>query len=85
MKSLPKGNKIYRPEPHTLCRFASLEEIQAMEAERQKSFRETKHESHQESRAQELAASLFEGNLGKSQEQEMKEDPKKKKRFGVRR
>ena len=85
MKSLPKGNKIYRPEPHTLCRFASLEEIQAMEAERQKSLRETKHESHQESRAQELAASLFEGNLGKSQEQEMKEDPKKKKRVGVRR
>ena len=63
----------------------SLEEIQAMEAERQKSLRETKHESHQESRAQELAASLFEGNLGKSQEQEMKEDPKKKKRVGVRR
>ena len=85
MKSLPKGNKIHRPEPHTLCRFASLEEIQAMEAERQKSLRETKHESHQESRAQELAASLFEGNLGKSQEQEMKEDPKKKKRVGVRR
>ena len=85
MKSLPKGNKIHRPEPHTLCRFASLEEIQAMEAERQKHLRETKHESHQESRAQELAASLFEGNLGKSQEQEMKEDPKKKKRVGVRR
>ena len=85
MKSLPKGNKIHRPEPHTLCRFASLEEIQAMEAERQKSLRETKNESHQESRAQELAASLFEGNLGKSQEQEMKEDPKKKKRVGVRR
>lgn len=85
MKSLPKGNKIHRPEPHTLCRFASLEEIQAMEAERQKLLRETKHESHQESRAQELAASLFEGNLGKSQEQEMKEDPKKKKRVGVRR
>ena len=85
MKSLPKGNKIHRPEPHTLCRFASLEEIQAMEAERQKSLRETKHESHQESRVQELAASLFEGNLGKSQEQEMKEDPKKKRRVGVRR
>ena len=85
MKSLPKGNKIHRPEPHTLCRFASLEEIQAMEAERQKSLRETKNESHQESRAQELAASLFEGNLGKSQEQEMKEDPKKKRRVGVRR
>jgi hypothetical protein len=85
MKSLPKGNEIHRPEPHTLCRFASLEEIQAMEAERQKLLRETKHESHQESRAQELAASLFEGNLGKSQEQEMKEDPKKKKRVGVRR
>lgn len=85
MKSLPKGNEIHRPEPHTLCRFASLEEIQAMEAERQKSLRETKHESHQESRAQELAASLFEGNLGKSQEQEMKEDPKKKNRIGRRR
>ena len=85
MKSLPKGNKIHRPEPHTLCRFASLEEIQAMEAERQKLLRETKHESHQESKAQELAASLFEGNLGMSQEQEMKEDPKKKKRVGVRR
>lgn len=83
MKSLPKGNEIHRPEPHTLCRFASLEEIQAMQAERQKLLRETKHESHQESRAQELAASLFEGNLGKSQEQEMKEDPKKK--VGVRR
>ena len=85
MNRIPKDNKIQRQEPNTLCRFVSLEEIQAMEAERQKSLRETKHESHQESRAQELAASLFEGNLGKSQEQEMKEDPKKKKRVGVRR
>jgi hypothetical protein len=85
MNRIPKDNKIHRPEPHTLCRFASLEEIQAMEAERQELLRETKHESHQESRAQELAASLFEGNLGKSQEQEMKEDSKKKKRVGVRR
>lgn len=79
MKNLPRDNKIQREEPHTLYRFVSLEEIQAMEAERQKSLRETKHESHQEShqesRAQELAASLFEGNLGKSQEQEMKEYP----------
>ena len=85
MNRIPKDNKIQRQAPRTLCRFASLEEIQAMEAERQKSLWETKHESHQESRAQELAASLFEGNLGKSQEQEMKEDPKKKKRVGVRR
>ena len=85
MKSLPRSNKVRREEPHTLCRFVSLEEIQAMEAERQKSLRETKHESHQESRAQELAASLFEGNLGKGQEQEMKEDPKKKKGLGRRR
>ena len=89
MKSLPRSNKVRREEPHTLCRFVSLEEIQAMEAERQKSLRETKHESHheshQESKAQELAASLFEGNLGKSQEQEMKEDPKKKKGLGRRR
>lgn len=89
MNRIPKDNKIQRQEPNTLCRFMSLEEIQAMEAERQKHLRETKHESHQEthqeSKVQELAASLFEGNLGKSQEQEMKEDPKKKKRVGVRR
>lgn len=85
MNRIPKDNKIQRQEPNTLCRFASLEEIQAMEAERQKSLRETKHESHQESRVQELAASLFEGNLGKSQEQEMKEDPKKKNKIGRRR
>ena len=38
-----------------------------------------------ESKVQEVAASLFEGNLGKSQEQEMKEDPKKKKGLGRRR
>ena len=85
MKSLPNNDKIQREEPHTLCRFVSLKEIQAMEAERQKSLREPKHESHQETRTQELAASLFEGNLGKSQEQEMKEDPKKKKGLGRRR
>ena len=42
-------------------------------------------ETHHESKTKELAASLFEGNLGKSQEQEMKETPKKKNKIGRRR
>lgn len=50
-----------------------------------KSIEAGQYEKHHESRAQELAASLFEGNLGASQEQEMKEDSKKKKKGGIKR
>lgn len=42
-------------------------------------------ESQSQSQAKEVAASLFEGNLGTSQEQDMKETPKKKKRGGIKR
>ena len=42
-----------------------------------------KHESHAETQVRELASGLFEGNLGKSQEQDMKDTPKKKQ--GIRR
>lgn len=89
MKSLPNNEKYQRPEPQTRCRFVSLEEVQAIDAERQKSLlhsrQELHQETHQESKAQEVTASLFEGNLGKSQEQEMKDNPKKKKKGGIKR
>ena len=39
----------------------------------------TEQESRSESKARDVAAGLFEGNLGKSQEQDMKDPPKKKK------
>ncbi len=64
MKSLPRSNKIRREEPHTLCRFVSLEEIQAMEAERQKSLRETKHESHMENPLDEYSKAFVEMRNG---------------------
>lgn len=44
---------------------------------------ESRVKSQEESKVKELASSLFEGNLGKSQEQDMKDPPKKRK--GLRR
>lgn len=43
----------------------------------------TEQESRSESKARDVAAGLFEGNLGKSQEQDIKDPPKKRK--GLRR
>ena len=47
-----------------------------------KSEKQAESESQTQSRAKEIAASLFEGHLGKSQEQDMKDTPKKKKGKG---
>ena len=47
-----------------------------------KSEKQAESESHSQSRAKEIAASLFEGNLGTSQEQDIKDTPKKKKGKG---
>ena len=41
-------------------------------------------EPRSESKVRDLAAGLFEGNLGKSQEQDMKDPPKRKKGAGRR-
>ena len=71
-----KGSKLDR----SLSAAKILEHLKTVE----KTMHE-KVEKHHESRAQELAESLFEGNLGASQEQEMKDNPKKKKKSGIKR
>lgn len=76
-----KGSKLDR----SLSAGKIMEHFETAEKAEQKSMEVSHQEIHQESKVQELAASLFEGNLGKSQEQEMKEDPKKKNRIGRRR
>ena len=62
-----------------------MEHFKTVEKVEQKSMEVPHQEMHHESKTKELAASLFEGNLGKSQEQEMKENPKKKNKKGRRR
>ena len=85
-----KGSKLDRSlsAAKILERLKTVEKAKHERAE-QKSIEtcqhEMLHEKHHESRAQELAASLFEANLGASQEQEMKDDSKKKKKTGIRR
>ena len=76
-----KGSKLDR----SLSVGKIMEHFRAIEKVEQKSMEVPHQETHHESKAKELAASLFEGNLGKSQEQEMKETPKKKNKIGRRR
>lgn len=76
-----KGSKLDR----SLSAGKIMEHFRAIEKVEQKSMEVPHQETHHESKTKELAASLFEGNLGKSQEQEMKETPKKKNKLGRRR
>ena len=76
-----KGSKLDR----SLSAGKIMEHFRAIEKVEQKSMEVPHQEMHHESKTKELAASLFEGNLGKSQEQEMKENPKKKNKIGRRR
>ena len=76
-----KGSKLDR----SLSAGKIMEHFRAIEKVEQKSMEVPHQETHHESKTKELAASLFEGNLGKSQEQEMKESPKKKNKIGRRR
>ena len=76
-----KGSKLDR----SLSAGKIMEHFRAIEKVEQKSMEVPHQETHHESKTKELAASLFEGNLGKSQEQEMKENPKKKNKIGRRR
>ena len=76
-----KGSKLDR----SLSAGKIMEHFRAIEKVEQKSMEVPHQETHHESKTKELAASLFEGNLGKSQEQEMKETPKKKNKLGHRR
>ena len=76
-----KGSKLDR----SLSAGKIMEHFRAIEKVEQKSMEVPHQETHHESKTKELAASLFEGNLGKSQEQEMKETPKKKNKIGRRR
>ena len=81
-----KGSKLDRSlsAAKILERLKTVEKTMHEKVEH-KSIEAGQYEKHHESRAQELAASLFEGNLGASQEQEMKEDSKKKKKGGIKR
>lgn len=81
-----KGSKLDRSlsAAKILDRLKTVEKTMHEKVEH-KSIEAGQYEKHHESRAQELAASLFEGNLGASQEQEMKEDSKKKKKGGIKR
>ena len=76
-----KGSKLDR----SLSAGKIMEHFKKVEKAEQKSMEVPHQEMHHESKTKELAASLFEGNLGKSQEQEMKENPKKKNKIGRRR
>ena len=76
-----KGSKLDR----SLSAGKIMEHFKTVEKAEQKSMEVPHQEMHHESKTKELAASLFEGNLGKSQEQEMKENPKKKNKIGRRR
>lgn len=76
-----KGSKLDR----SLSAGKIMEHFKTVEKVEQKSMEVPHQEMHHESKTKELAASLFEGNLGKSQEQEMKENPKKKNKKGRRR
>ena len=76
-----KGSKLDR----SLSAGKIMEHFRAIEKVEQKSMEVPHQGTHHESKTKELAASLFEGNLGKSQEQEMKETPKKKNKIGRRR
>lgn len=76
-----KGSKLDR----SLSAGKIMEHFKTVEKTEQK-FMEVPHqEMHHESKTKELAASLFEGNLGKSQEQDMADPPKKKNKVGRRR
>lgn len=81
-----KGSKLDRSlsAAKILDRLKTVEKTMHEKVEH-KSIEAGQYEKHHESRAQELAASLFEGNLGASQEQEMKDNPKKKKKSGIKR
>ena len=81
-----KGSKLDRSlsAAKILDRLKTVEKTMHEKVEH-KSIEAGQYEKHHESRAQELAASLFEGNLGASQEQEMKDNPKKKKKGGIKR
>lgn len=81
-----KGSKLDRSlsAAKILERLKTVEKTMHEKVEH-KSIEAGQYEKHHESRAQELAASLFEGNLGASQEQEMKDNPKKKKKSGIKR
>ena len=76
-----KGSKLDR----SLSAGKIMEHFKTVEKVEQKSMEVPHQEMHHESKTKELAASLFEGNLGKRQEQEMKENPKKKNKKGRRR
>ena len=82
-----KGSKIDRSLGlgQILKLFKKKRAVELYEAQRHQvnlSFR-TEQESRSESKIQSVAAALFEGNLGKSQEQDIKDPPKKRK--GMRR
>ena len=82
-----KGSKIDRSLGlgQILKLFKKKRAVELYEAQRHRgnlSFR-TDQESRSESNIQSVAAALFEGNLGKSQEQDIKDPPKKRK--GMRR
>ena len=81
-----KGSKLDRSlsAAKILDRLKTVEKTMHEKVEH-KSIEAGQYEKHHQSRAQELAASLFEGNLGASQEQEMKDNPKKKKKSGIKR
>lgn len=65
-------------------RQAEQRETQQREAQKQwVTVSRTEQESRSESKVRDVAAGLFEGNLGKSQEQDIKDPPKKRK--GLRR
>ena len=64
--------------------FKAIRQAEQREAQKQLvPVPRTEQESRSESKARDVAAGLFEGNLGKSQEQDIKDPPKKKK--GLRR
>lgn len=63
--------------------FQEIRQTEQREAQRlHMTIPEQEHRS--ESKVRDLAAGLFEGNLGKSQEQDMKDPPKRKKGLGRR-
>jgi len=64
--------------------FKAIRQAEQREAQKQLvPVPRTEQESRSESKARDVAAGLFEGNLGKSQEQDIKDPPKKRK--GLRR
>ena len=64
--------------------FKAIRQAEQREAKKQLvPVPRTEQESRSESKARDVAAGLFEGNLGKSQEQDIKDPPKKRK--GLRR